>query len=112
MAHGDTLGFRHELARLAVESTLPQERARAMHGRVLQALEAHGADLTQLVHHAALAEKATAVLKYAPLAAKEAARLGAHREAAAHLSAALRHREVCPLKFRQSSSNGTPRNAR
>jgi DNA-binding CsgD family transcriptional regulator len=96
LAHGDTLSFRHELARLAVQSTLTPERARAMHGRVLQELEAHGADLTQLVHHAALAEKATAVLKYAPLAAKEAARLGAHREAAAHLSAALRHRELLP----------------
>ena len=96
LVHGDALGFRHELARLAVQSTLPQELARAMHGRVLQELETHGADLTQLVHHAAQAEKATAVLKYAPLAAKEAARLGAHREAAAHLSAALRHREVLP----------------
>lgn len=96
LTHGDAVNFRHELARLAVYSTLPQERAREMHGRVLHALEQHNADLTQLVHHAALAENATAVLKYAPLAAKEAARLGAHREAAAHLSAALRHREALP----------------
>jgi DNA-binding CsgD family transcriptional regulator/tetratricopeptide (TPR) repeat protein len=95
-AHGDAVSFRHELARLAVYSTLPRERGREMHGRVLQALEQHNADLTQLVHHAALAENASAVLKYAPLAAKEAARLGAHREAAAHLSAALRHREALP----------------
>ena len=94
--HGDAVSFRHELARLAVYSTLPQEHAREMHGRVLQALEGHNGDLTQLVHHAALAENATAVLKYAPLAAREAARLGAHRQAAAHLSAALRHREALP----------------
>jgi DNA-binding CsgD family transcriptional regulator len=94
LAHADAVSFRHELARLAVYSTLPQERGREMHGRVLQALEQHNADLTQLVHHAVLAENASAVLEYAPLAAKEAARLGAHREAAAHLSAALRHREV------------------
>ncbi len=85
-SHGDAVSFRHELARLAVHSTLPQERARAMHAKVLQVLEGHGADLTQLVHHAALANDAAAVLKHAPLAAAEAARLGAHREAAAHLS--------------------------
>ena len=92
--HGEAVSFRHELARLAVHSTLPQERARAMHADVLQKLEGHRADLTQLVHHAALANDAAAVLKYAPLAADEAARLGAHREAAAHLSAALRYRDA------------------
>jgi DNA-binding CsgD family transcriptional regulator len=95
-APGDAVSFRHELARLAVHSTLAQERARVMHGRVLQALEQHDADLTELVHHAVLADNAAAVLKYAPLAAREAARLGAHREAAAHLSAALRHRDALP----------------
>ena len=94
--HGDAVSFRHELARLAVYSTLPQERAHEMHDRVLQALEQHNADLTQLVHHAALAENATAVLKYAPLAAKEAARLGAHRQAAAHLSLALHYCDGLP----------------
>jgi DNA-binding CsgD family transcriptional regulator/tetratricopeptide (TPR) repeat protein len=93
----DALSFRHELARLAVHSTLPGERARAMHGRVLQALENHRTDLTQLVHHAALANNAAAVLKYAPLAATEAAHLGAHREAAAHLAAALRYRDSLPV---------------
>ncbi len=92
--HGDAVSFRHELARLAVYSTLPQERARDMHGRMLQALKQRNVDLTELVHHAALANDAAAVLKYAPLAAKEAARLGAHREAAAHLSAALHYRDA------------------
>jgi DNA-binding CsgD family transcriptional regulator/tetratricopeptide (TPR) repeat protein len=89
--HGDAVSFRHELARLAVRSTIPAEQARAMHGRVFEVLESQDADLTQLVHHAALANNADAVLKYAPLAAKEAAHLGAHREAAAHLSAVLRY---------------------
>ena len=92
--HGDAVSFRHELARLAVYSTLPQERARDMHGRMLQALERQNVDLTQLVHHATLANDATAVLKHAPLAAQEAARFGAHREAAAHLSAALAYRDA------------------
>jgi DNA-binding CsgD family transcriptional regulator len=88
----ETIGFRHELARLAVHSIIPPERVRAMHDRVLQTLVEHGADLPRLVHHASLAHNAAAVLKYAPPAAKEAIRLGAHREAAAHLHAALRYR--------------------
>jgi DNA-binding CsgD family transcriptional regulator/tetratricopeptide (TPR) repeat protein len=96
VAHGSAVSFRHELARLAVHSTIAAERARAMHARVFAVLQDQGADLTQLVHHAALAHNAAAVLKYAPLAAKEAAHLGAHREAAAHLSAALRHCDALP----------------
>jgi DNA-binding CsgD family transcriptional regulator len=87
----DSIGFRHELARLAVLGTLQSERARALHGQVLQTLVEHGADPARLVHHARLAQQAAAVLEYATLAAREAARLGAHREAAAHLSAALHY---------------------
>jgi ATP/maltotriose-dependent transcriptional regulator MalT len=97
VAQTDSLGFRHELARLAVHGTIPPERVRGMHDKVLQALSGHGANLTRLIHHATLANNATAVLEYAPLAAKEAARLGAHREAAAHLSAALRYRTSLPM---------------
>ncbi|HLZ99473.1 MAG TPA: AAA family ATPase [Steroidobacteraceae bacterium] len=87
----DSIAFRHELARLAVLGTIQPERARAMHGQVLRTLAQHGADPARLVHHATFAQQAAAVLEYAPLAAKEAARLGAHREAAAHLAAALRY---------------------
>lgn len=87
----DSVGFRHELARLAVVDTLGPERARAMHAEVLRSLVEHGADPARLVHHATLAHQPAAVLEYAPLAAREATRLGAHREAAAHLDAALRY---------------------
>jgi DNA-binding CsgD family transcriptional regulator len=89
--HTDWIGFRHELTRLAVADTIETERARALHGEVLRALVTHRADPARLVHHAILARESAAVLEYAPLAAVEAARLGAHREAAAHLAAALRH---------------------
>ena len=85
----DSVGFRHELARLAVYSTIEPERARAMHGQVLRALAERDGNAARLVHHATLAQSAAAVLEYGPLAAREAARLGAHREAAAHLSATL-----------------------
>ena len=89
--HGDTCAFRHELARLAVSSTLPQGRASTWHSRLLHALAERGADKADLVHHAALAGDATAVLRYAPLAGKEASRLGSHHEAARHFETALRY---------------------
>jgi DNA-binding CsgD family transcriptional regulator/tetratricopeptide (TPR) repeat protein len=88
----DAVSFRHELARLAVVSSVPPERSRELHARLLKTLIAHGADLPQIVHHAMLAENVEAVLEYAPAAGRQAARVGAHREAAAHFAAALRYR--------------------
>ena len=85
------IGFRHELARLAVHSTIPPARVCALHEQVLRVLAKHGADHARLVHHATLARNADLVLRYAPLAANEAARVGSHREAAAHLKTALEH---------------------
>jgi DNA-binding CsgD family transcriptional regulator len=90
VVQSEAIGFRHELARLAVYGAIPAERARALHQAVLQALAQRGGDPARLVHHATLAQDTAAVIKYAPLAAVKAARLGAHREAAAHWSAALR----------------------
>ncbi|NIQ52698.1 MAG: hypothetical protein GWN71_04385, partial [Gammaproteobacteria bacterium] len=43
-----------------------------------------GVEAARLVHHASGAGDDAAVLRLAPAAAEEAARLGAHREAAAH----------------------------
>jgi ATP/maltotriose-dependent transcriptional regulator MalT len=96
----DSVGFRHELARLAMLGTIQPERARALHGQVLTTLVEHGADPARLVHHATLAQNAAAVLEYAPLAAKGATRLGAHREAAAHLAAALRYGSTLAAELR------------
>jgi predicted ATPase len=84
--HDETVGFRHELGRLAVEGTVPRARAQALHARILQALIEHDADLSQLVHHASHARDVHAVLKYAPQAAERAALAGANREAVAHLA--------------------------
>lgn len=89
---GGALRFRHELARLATLSRLQSTSQQQIHARVLAAFES--VDFTpsydQLVHHAAGAFDRQKVLYLAPLAAKAAASLGAHREAAAHLSTALR----------------------
>jgi DNA-binding CsgD family transcriptional regulator/tetratricopeptide (TPR) repeat protein len=89
--HDETLAFRHELGRLAVESTIPRSRPQALHQSILQSLIERDADLSQLVHHASLAQDVKALIEYAPRAAQQAARAGAHREAAAHLATALRY---------------------
>ena len=92
IAEGPTIGFRHELARVAVESALSAPVAQALHLRMLQALEATGtAAPARLAHHAALAGDEQAVRRYAPAAADEARARGATREAARHLRDALRH---------------------
>ena len=80
------VAFRHELARLALEESLPPNRRLALHRQALTSLAAPPAgapDLARLAHHAEAAAMARAVLKYAPAAAVRAASVGAHREAAA-----------------------------
>jgi DNA-binding CsgD family transcriptional regulator len=92
LAEERTLRFRHELARVAVEQSIPRPRARALHARALAALTQPAQEpvaLARLVHHAHLAEDAAAVLHFAPRAAREAASRGARREAASHCKAAL-----------------------
>jgi DNA-binding CsgD family transcriptional regulator/tetratricopeptide (TPR) repeat protein len=89
--------FRHELARLAVESAVPVGRAAALHGHVLAHLVAAGADPARLAFHAEAAGDADAVLRYAPTAGDRAAAVGAHREAAAHYARAVRHADAAPL---------------
>jgi DNA-binding CsgD family transcriptional regulator len=98
----DAVTFRHEIARLAVAKAIPPERARALHQKLLAVRLERGSDVTELLHHATFAQDAAVVLKYAPVAAREAARLGAHREAAAHLGAALRYAGSLPTEQRAS----------
>jgi DNA-binding CsgD family transcriptional regulator len=95
VADDGAVGFRHELARLAVEGSLPQSQRSGAHARALARLVARGsADHRRLAHHAAGSGDSAAVLAHAPLAAARAARLGAHREAADQIRLALRFHEV------------------
>ncbi|MGB8983911.1 MAG: LuxR C-terminal-related transcriptional regulator, partial [Anaerolineales bacterium] len=82
---GDSLVFRHELARQAVEDSLPAGRSRELHTKILAALLRRDGDsipLSRLVHHAVRAGDEEATLRHAPTAARQASALGAHREAA------------------------------
>ena len=100
---GQSYHFRHEVARQAIlDATDPGER-RALHARVLAALERDGAadrSLAVLAHHAAQAVDRAAVLRYAPAAAREAAAAGAHREAAAHFARAQPYASALPDRER------------
>jgi DNA-binding CsgD family transcriptional regulator/tetratricopeptide (TPR) repeat protein len=88
---GTCLQFRHEIARLAVGQAIAAHRRRAVHTRILAALEAAGCDDdAQLAFHAEAAGDGPAVLRYATAAAHRAAELASHREAAAQFERALR----------------------
>ena len=91
--------FRHELARLTIESGLAPNRRAGLHKKAVAALASppRGAlDLAQLAHHADAADDTAAVLRFAPEAAARAASLGAHREAAAQFARALRFADRLP----------------
>jgi predicted ATPase len=92
-AIGGAVGFRHELARMAVLDTIPDFRRTALHAQVLDRLRADPTrrdDHSLLAHHAELAGDHDAVLAHAPPAGAHAAALGAHREAAEHYGRAVR----------------------
>ncbi|MES2101632.1 MAG: AAA family ATPase [Pseudomonadota bacterium] len=95
-ADATTLSFRHELARVAIESALAPPVAQALHAQVLRALTAEGrsAAAARLAHHAALAMDAAAVRRHAPAAGDEAVERGAHREAVRHFRSALQHADA------------------
>jgi DNA-binding CsgD family transcriptional regulator/tetratricopeptide (TPR) repeat protein len=89
----DSVSFRHEIARMAVEETVSPAHRLAVHRRILEALAAPPSgrpDLARLAHHAEAAMDRGAVLRYAPAAAREASAAGAFREAAAQYARALR----------------------
>jgi DNA-binding CsgD family transcriptional regulator len=97
------VSFRHELARLAIEESVPPLRKLALHRRALAALAGSpsGApDLARFAHHAEAAGDVDAVLRFAPAAGDQAAALGSYREAAAQYARALACGERLPLDVR------------
>jgi DNA-binding CsgD family transcriptional regulator/tetratricopeptide (TPR) repeat protein len=88
---GVAVSFRHEIVRMAVAGAIPPLRSVFTHARILGALRDRGCDDdVRLAFHAEGAGDGPAVLRYAPAAARRAAALGAHREAAAQFERALR----------------------
>ncbi len=93
VSHDGGLRFGHELARLAVVSTLGP-RAAPLHAALFDALGWRPASLERRVHHAEHAGLALAVLQLAPLAAEAATQASAHRQAAA-----LHHRVLGRMEW-------------
>jgi DNA-binding CsgD family transcriptional regulator len=88
----DTVSFRHELARIAIEGSITAGRARELHRSALELLESASGrpqDPARLARHAEQATDSRAVLLYAPAAAELASSAGAHGEAAAQYARAL-----------------------
>jgi DNA-binding CsgD family transcriptional regulator/tetratricopeptide (TPR) repeat protein len=92
----DKIRFRHELARICTLSTVPDHMQRDYHQRYLDFYSAQTgtASLSLLVHHAYAIGDGYKVLEAAPLAAADAAKIGAHHEAAAFLGLAKDHLEL------------------
>ncbi len=100
---GDSVAFRHELARDAIAGAISDHHKLALHGAVLEALTSPPwgeRDLARLAHHADAAGDRGAVLRFVPEAAAQAAKLGAHREAAALYARALQYADSLPLDAR------------
>jgi DNA-binding CsgD family transcriptional regulator len=96
----DGLGFRHELARRAIERSIPALRRRLMNAEVVGILRSRGADRGRLLHHAAQAGDVETLLAEGPAAAREAARAGSHRQALAHFEAVVPHAGRLALRER------------
>ncbi|GGR15415.1 helix-turn-helix transcriptional regulator [Deinococcus ruber] len=98
LAQGTGVAFRHELARQAVLDSVSPHRQQHFHTRLLAALTTSSEqDVARLAHHAEGANDAQAVLDHAPKAARRAAGLHAHREAAAQYARALRFSGNAPM---------------
>ncbi|QPC95009.1 helix-turn-helix transcriptional regulator [Mesorhizobium sp. INR15] len=94
---GDGYAFRHEIARRAIEMALTESHRRRFNQRALSALlEKADVPTARLVHHAVEANNVEAVRELAPLAAREASHVGAHRDAAGYYEVALREAAGLP----------------
>jgi DNA-binding CsgD family transcriptional regulator/tetratricopeptide (TPR) repeat protein len=88
----DRLAFRHELARRAIEQSLPALRRRELNAAVVSELRARGpAEPARVMHHAVEAGDTEAIVAVGPEAWREAAAAGSHRQALAHISSVLPH---------------------
>jgi DNA-binding CsgD family transcriptional regulator/tetratricopeptide (TPR) repeat protein len=88
----ESLAFRHELARRAIEHSMPAIRRRALNAVVVAALlTAERPERARVMHHAVQAGDAATIAAVGPAAARESGAAGAHRQALAHSESVLPH---------------------
>ncbi|ORW27955.1 LuxR family transcriptional regulator [Mycobacterium paraense] len=103
LAEGESVRFRHELARRATLDRIDDYQRKALHSRALRALTEPPIDpntLASLAFHAEEAGDHDAAMHYGLGAAQRAAGLGAHREAADLYALVLRHAGNAPAEQR------------
>jgi DNA-binding CsgD family transcriptional regulator/tetratricopeptide (TPR) repeat protein len=97
----DRLAFRHELARRAIEQSLPALRRRELNAAVVAELRGdRAAEPARVMHHAVEAGDAEAIVAVGPEAWREAEQAGAHRQALAHIASVLPHAGRLALRDR------------
>ncbi|MXO61302.1 AAA family ATPase [Altererythrobacter salegens] len=77
----DGLTFRHELTRNAIEAALSPLLRKQLHANELARLDSTRASAARRLHHAIHSRDRGRVAELAPVAARQASRLGAHRAA-------------------------------
>jgi DNA-binding CsgD family transcriptional regulator/tetratricopeptide (TPR) repeat protein len=92
VADGSRLGFRHDLIREAIETSISPPRRAQLHARVYASLAERPGDASaaRLAHHAELAGLAAEACRHAQRASLEAERLGALAETRLQAERALR----------------------
>ena len=92
VADGPLLGFRHELIREAIESSISPSRRSDLHARIFVVLceQAGAEDNARLAHHAELGGLTDEAGRYAMFAARDAERVGALQEMRLQAERALR----------------------
>ncbi len=97
----ESISFKHELSRMAVEESLSEPKRQLLNEKVLQILLIqNNIDnyLARIIHHASGAGNKEIILKYAPLAAQQASKFGAHILAAKHYLTALEYSSKWKIK--------------
>src|SRR5258706_11464435 len=98
-SQGDHYTFRNELARQTILESIFPQRKNTLHRMALNALKESPEtrnDFARLANHAEATKDVSAILEYAPDAAKQAAAAGAHREAIVLYELALRFADNLP----------------
>jgi len=93
-ADHDSILFRHELLKAAVEESLSEAKRIEKNTSILNILlEQKNTDpyLARIIHHAVLTANKDVITKYAPLAAKQASKASAHEKAAKHYLTAIQY---------------------
>jgi DNA-binding CsgD family transcriptional regulator/tetratricopeptide (TPR) repeat protein len=111
VVEGETVRFRHELARRAYRESLSALRRIDLNRTALRRLEERGEDPVRLVHHAEAAQDHASLARHALVAAQRAVAARSHREAVALFTRALAHADELAPADRAAAYEGLSREA-